>query len=119
MITEQEKRDVALVVGPSAGAWYAGRTFTAGLGIRLVGGAIGTWGIYESFRCSPDHCQAPESTTVAIFVGAGLWAFGTGWELVTLHDAVEEHNASVSLMPTMLRDTRGDATPGLALIGSF
>jgi hypothetical protein len=110
---------VALVVGPSAGQWYAGRRFTAGLGVRLAGGLIGGWGIYEVFHCSPDHCVAPESAVVAIYAGLGLWAFGTGWDLVTLREAVVEGNASVSITPTVLRDVRGDATPGLALVGGF
>jgi hypothetical protein len=59
-----------------------------------------------------------------LFVGGGLLFLGGGiYDIATAPRAVSDwnraHARDVTLVPTAMRDTRGDAVPGLALVGRF
>jgi hypothetical protein len=112
---------IVFVLGPSAGHVYAGEFLTTGLGIRLAGAALFTLGAAQSFRCSPDLCQAPGYSTPAIFAGMGVLAVGTIWDIVTAPGAADDYNArhAMAVTPTALRDARGGVAPGLAFSVAF
>jgi hypothetical protein len=112
-------------LGPTTGHWYAGDLFTWGLAARVVGAgvfAIGVGGL--DFGIDAPSNTTNDNTTAAILMisGALLAGGGAAYDIVTAPRAVREHNArsaAAALGPTLLRDARGDAAPGLALVGSF
>jgi hypothetical protein len=96
----------ALLVGPSAGHFYLGETWTMGLTLRLGGAAvIGAMVLREQ--------QAPLETGTLIVGGmsaAGLIGVGMLWDLVTLPSATRRANERLVLAPT---------TNGFAVAGRF
>jgi hypothetical protein len=100
-----------VMVGPSAGHWYAGETMTTGLQMRLVGGAL-TAVIVAADR----NLQHTERTVPAAIVAVGLVNAGLVWDLVTLPRAIRRHDRESSVFVTPY------ATPtagGLAVAGTF
>jgi hypothetical protein len=98
----------ALLLGPSAGHWYAGETWTTGLTLRLGGAAVlGAMVLREQ--------QEPLGTGTLIVGGmsaAGLIAAGMLWDFVTVPSAVRRANRERQLVlaPT---------TNGFAVAGRF
>jgi hypothetical protein len=106
-----------LTIGPSAGHWYAGETFTAGMGLRLVGDALIFYGAQRDISCNCDNSGGP----IALG-GLALLMFGAGYDVATAGGAVDTwnhaHASHVTVMPTAIPTTGGPA-PGMMLTGSF
>ena len=114
-----------MLLGPTAGHWYAGRPATIGLGARVLGvGLLGFGFANSNFLCSfdePPSCHDDRGAQAMMLVGGGLLLAGTVWDLATLPGAVGEYNDEhrLSIAPTAARDAHGDLAPGLVLGGSF
>jgi hypothetical protein len=97
-----------MVVGPTAGHWYAGRTWTTGLTLRLA-----SMGIVAGMVIR-DQQEPLELGTVIVGLTAagGLWGTGAVWDLVTLPRSVRRYNREHALViaPT---------TNGVAIAGRF
>jgi hypothetical protein len=118
-------------LGPTAGHWYAGEPFTWGLGARLLGVGVFALGLsqyqFDFDFCFQEVCPPqqppPDNTAAGVFMIAGAVIFGGGaiYDIVTAPAAADDYNArhALSVTPTVLRDARGDATPGFALVGTF
>jgi hypothetical protein len=100
-------------VGPSLGNWYAGKFWSAGLGVRMVGGAALGVGFVALFS----------NATAGVAIGAsGLGVIGVG----ALMDIVEApRNAGefnrrhqLSIAPMIARTPAGQQT-GIAVGGVF
>ena len=118
----------ALLVGPSAGQFYAGSHANGfkGMGLRaaavpvglLVGAAMASGADEEGFG------------EIAAFLGgfalgSGItWVVGTGYSLIDAHRAVNRHNARVrvSLVPAIVpvgHAQRRSYAPGMMLTARF
>jgi hypothetical protein len=114
-------------LGPSFGQWYAGHSFwTTGLGLRIGGEAAAMLGLIVALdSCGPDFGGCDNSNAGALLlVGGGLLFLGGGiYDIATAPRTVDDwnraHRHDVTLVPTAMRDTRGDTVPGLALVGRF
>lgn len=101
-----------IVLGPSMGHFYLGRSFTTGLGLRL-----GSMGVVAALAVADP--QLEHAGTVAGLVGAvGMFATGALLDLVTLPGAVRRYNREHRLHLAPLVTPSGNAT-GLALGGTF
>jgi hypothetical protein len=111
----------AATVGPSLGQWYAGRWFTAGLGIRLASTALVVTALELDRRCHAGCGKEGTYATLA-YVGIGGLVVGAVHDIVTAPGAAREYNQkhalTLSLGPTLLRSPGGPAY-GLAAHGSF
>jgi hypothetical protein len=94
-----------LLLGPSAGHWYAGEGITTGLELRLgAGAAIATLAFADPHL---DH----DATVLGLIGALGLWEVGIAWDCATLPRAVRRANR-LRLAPVV--------TPnGFAIAGSF
>lgn len=99
----------ALVLGPSAGHWYAGHYVTTGLVLRATA-AVGVAGLVVT----DPHAQNLGLLIVGGTMAVGLWEAGTIVDLATLPRAIRRANANVQLVPILTHETQG-----LALAGSF
>jgi len=96
------------IIGPTAGHWYAGRTWTPGLTLRIAAaGIVGGMVIREQ--------QEPlelGTVVVGLTATAALWGTGVIWDLVTLPRSVRRYNREHALViaPT---------TNGVAVAGRF
>ena len=104
-----------MVLGPSAGEWYAGKTITRGMKWRLGGGLAATLGgamIVQSLFSDPNAASVLIAGGLA-FGGAGAFVVGTGLDVADAHSAVREYNESrhhTAIVPT---------GRGVALVGTF
>jgi hypothetical protein len=76
-----------MVLGPSAGHWYAGDWITPGLALR--GGAAIT---VATLALADPHLERPNLTIPGLVVAAGLWAGGVVWDVATVPRAVHRAN---------------------------
>jgi len=76
----------ALVLGPSAGHWYAGETITTGLELRL-----GSAALFATAAIADPHF-AHAGTYFAIAGAAGLYASGFAWDALTMPRSVHRAN---------------------------
>jgi hypothetical protein len=115
---------VAFVLAPSAGHWYAGKTFSTGLVLRLAGAGAAVVGFGIAAPCLPEECFKNEGEIggTILLAGAALIVAGTVWDLVTADDEArswnDRHGLDLQLAPTLVSTGRGTA-PGLAVVGSF
>jgi hypothetical protein len=123
---------IGFVLAPSFGHWYAGKYFTRGLGLRLLGGAAGTvgliWGLGQAFSGFCDHSSDEEDESeesavpiVLLLGGLGMYIYGTVDDIVTAPRRVRRHNERlnerlVDVTVAPLAVSRGG---GLALTGRF
>jgi hypothetical protein len=113
---------LAGALGPTTGHWYAGESFTTGLGIRLAGSAVGSIGIIGVmdcfFQCKPDPIYMD-----LVYLGTAAWVAGAVYDIATAGDAADDYNhaheRAVIVAPTAMRDAHGDTAPGLALTIAF
>jgi hypothetical protein len=107
------------LLGPSAGHWYAGKTFTGGMGLRVLGLATSMVGAFMLIDCSFDEDSRCNGNAPVLLMlgGAASYVIGTIWDVATADDAARAWNArhaDVLVTPTAMP---GGA--GLALTGSF
>jgi hypothetical protein len=76
-----------MVLGPSAGHWYAGDWLTPGLALR--GGAAVT---VATLALADPHLEHPNLTIPGLLVAASLWAGGVVWDVATVPRAVHRAN---------------------------
>ncbi|MCA9676890.1 MAG: hypothetical protein KC464_17785, partial [Myxococcales bacterium] len=116
---------MGLMLGPSAGHWYAGRTVTAGMGLRAAGATLAVAGAVGSFdKCFFVEEPCDDSGYLAMaLLGAGAFVAGVAYDVATADDAAREwnrdHGFSVQVAPTAVRTGAGGVTPGVALAGTF
>ena len=92
-----------MVLGPSAGHWYAGDWITPGLALR--GAAAVT---VATLAVADPHLEHPTLTIPGLVVAAGLWAGGVVWDVATVPRTVHRAN----LRPIV-------SARGVALAGTF
>lgn len=98
---------------PSAGHWYGGKLVTPGMGLRLVGAAVTTYGLLNLISAeraaeSDDNPPRHDHLGVIALVGFATWGTGVVYDLVTAHTAVREWNARhTQLRPTVLKTAGG------------
>jgi hypothetical protein len=111
---------VTLLVGPSAGHWYAGHVVTTGLGIRAAGLVTAGVGIDLLVGCDGEPGCSTTPGWSLVGAGFGVMVAGAVWDSVTARGAVRDWNQrhAVTLVPARLPSARGDAL-GLALVGRF
>jgi len=98
----------AMMLGPSAGHWYAGDAWTTGLTLRL--GAAGLVGAMV-LRDQQEPLELP-TVVIGLTAAGGLWATGALWDFFTLPRAVRRYNRehAIVIAPT---------TNGVAIAGRF
>lgn len=99
-----------MVLGPSAGHWYAGEGVTTGLVLR---GSAVTAMIALALR--DPQLDQPVATLGGLLLAVGVWETGVIWDLVTLPRAVRRARTREVLVAPLVG---GDAT-GLALSGRW
>jgi hypothetical protein len=111
----------AVIVGPTTGHAYAGRTWSAWLGVRLLAIAapfVG-YGIDRIMGKGNGDFDLP-ATVYGFFAGVGIYAIGTVGEIASAPyaavDANREAGGHVSIVPLRVR---GGVTPGLAYAVRF
>ncbi len=91
-----------LVLGPSAGQWYAGEGVTTGLALRFVAAAgVATLAVGDPHGV---HVE----TYFGLVAALGLWETGVVWDLVTLPRAVRRTRITPVVTPS-----------GVAIAGAF
>jgi hypothetical protein len=109
----------AVLLGPSAGHWYAGRIVTPGLVMRVGGVAAGVGAIaLISDRAEGEDAMAPLILTVWAMGGAIIG--GAAWDFATIPREVKRHNARVAplqlgLVPLVTKEH----ARGLSIVGAF
>lgn len=109
----------ALILGPSAGHWYAGKSLTWGLPIRIAGAGLAVMGTYEAIGCviaaDDDGCSAPEM----VIGGLVLVGVGTVLDIATAGRSAREYNERHwQVTPTLVSDGQSQGM-GLGIGGSF
>lgn len=109
---------------PSLGEWYAGKYVTAGMGLRLLGGAVAIAGVAQAFEtsCYID-CNSSSSSTSGgglVLVGLATFAGGTLYDIATARSAARDYNTShrLTVLPTVLHPPSGPVY-GLGVGGRF
>jgi hypothetical protein len=100
-----------LVLGPSAGHWYAGEGVTTGLVLR---GSAVTGMVFLALR--DPHLETPVLTVGGLIAALGVWETGVIWDLVKLPRAVRRHNRKVDML---VAPVVTDRSTGLALSGRW
>jgi len=99
-----------MVLGPSAGHWYAGEGVTTGLVLR---GSAVTGMVFLALR--DPYLEQPVLTIGGLIAAVGVWETGVIWDLVTLPRAVRRARAHEVLVAPLV----GSDTTGLALSGRW
>jgi hypothetical protein len=103
------------VLGPSFGEWYAGKRWTPGLSLRVVGGGLIAGGL-ASF--AHNFGSGNDSGGALALVGVGLVGVGAFTSMVSASgDAVEynqAHRIRWAVSPTVSHGAQG-----LAVVGTF
>jgi hypothetical protein len=110
---------LSTMFAPTVGHWYAHRSVTRGLGLRLTGTIAVAIGLRLAQACE-DECPDGYSALLALllFGGAGLHIAGTIDDVVTAPGAARRYNAQHDriLVPVVNPATRSF---GLAFTGRF
>lgn len=118
---------LSLLVAPSAGEIYAGRVFTAGMGIRLASLGIGVIGAAELASCTfplveAGGCSGGGGSGAALLIlgGLGYWG-GIIYDIATAGSAVDDYNQRLRLRvtPTVIPTASSGPAVGLGITGSF
>lgn len=110
---------IGLGLGPSAGHWYAGKSVTGGLGLRVLGAAVAGAGAMKAMDDCFLETQPCSSVGDSIMVaGAAVFVGGVVWDIATADNAARDwnrrHGVSVSVAPTVT-----DRSAGITLVGAF
>lgn len=100
----------SVLIGPSAGHWYAGKLVTSGLIVR----ALGFLALSGAISAGGDT----EHGIGLLFVGGGLLVGGGVYDLATADRSAREYNFAHATK-LMLAPRVGDGQLGLGLTGSF
>lgn len=103
-----------LVLGPSAGHWYAGEGVTTGLVLR-AGGVAG----FAALAIYDPHLDHPATTIVGLAAAIGLYETGLIWDAVTMPRAVRHFNQEHALALVPLVTSQQTSATGLAIAGAF
>jgi hypothetical protein len=115
---------IAMLVGPTVGHTYAGKTWNAGLATRLVGLGATYVGIYMAItdKCAYNSCRSNDNADVVLMGGVITFIGGSIYEIATAGSAARdynrEHHLDARLTFAPVRSSTG-AAPGLALVGRF
>jgi hypothetical protein len=118
---------VGLLVAPSAGEIYAGKVFTAGMGIRLVSLGVAVIGAAELASCTfplveAGGCSGGGGGGAALLIlgGLGYWS-GIIYDIATAGSAVDDYNQRLRLRvtPTVIPTASSGPAVGLGITGSF
>lgn len=102
-----------MVLGPSAGHWYAGERVTTGLVLR-----VGAAGAVVALAVNDPQLEHPAPTLLGLLAAVALWETGVIWDAVTLPRAVRRYNRAHQLAVTPLVTGDGPTT-GVAVAGTF
>jgi hypothetical protein len=117
---------VGALILPSAGEFYAGKSLTWGMGIRVAAAAAAIVSLEESHRLS--FADRPGTLALGLLYENGLGtvstvAFMTGilYDIATAGTAADEYNRKFHLhvAPTVMRTTSSGSAVGLGIGGSF
>jgi len=105
---------VSAMLLPSAGHWYAGKFFTAGMGIRLVSGTVATL----SLLVLAESDEVPENVEAAFWIGALGLGVGAIYDIATAGSAVDDWNRknATAVAPAVMKIGTGY---GVGLAGRF
>lgn len=114
-------------IGPSAGHIYAGEGAHAATSSLIRAGAIGIAGIgvgmsFCIFDCEDVDIDQRRAGTMIAFVGVGLFAAATIYDVVDAHQAADRANrraADLAASPAIIRSPDGARAPGMVLTGRF
>ncbi len=103
----------AMTIGPSLGEWYAGKAWSRGLAVRVVGGGVLAIGASMFVQNVFSDGNGADAGALLVLAGGGAIVAGTGLDIWDAHTAVREHNArrKLAVVPT--------ANRGLAVVGTF
>lgn len=118
-----------LLVGPSAGEFYAGQYLTIGMGIRAVGAGLAVWTLQTQTKVvtcddalsSNEKCTGfVENAAPLLGVAAIVFIGGVWYDVLDAPDAADRYNKKhgFTATPTALVGPHGLA-PGVAISGSF
>jgi hypothetical protein len=115
------------LVTPAAGEIYAGKVFTAGMGIRLASVGVGLIGAVEVVSCSfplveTGGCSGGGGSGAALLVlGALGYASGIIYDIATAGNAVDDYNQRLRfrVTPTVIPTASSGPAVGLGITGSF
>ncbi len=110
----------ALMLGPSAGHWYAGKALTWGLPVRIAGAGLVAAGALAGLGCSGVSLGEDDCGGGDMVVG-GLVAIGVGAiiDIATSSGAAREYNERHwQVTPTLVSDGQSQAM-GFGIGGSF
>ncbi len=100
-----------MVLGPSAGHWYAGEGVTTGLVLRATAATAVTF-----LALRDPRLDDPVPTIGGLILALGVWETGVIWDLVTVPGAVRRHNRKLDLV---VAPVVTDRSAGLALVGAW
>lgn len=112
-----------LLVGPTAGHWYAGKIVSTGLGLRLGGAALMALSSGLAGQSAvPELLGADggsyELGIAGVVLGGGLMAVGAIHDIATADNAARAYNhkhaRTLNVTPTITREQTG-----FALVGTF
>lgn len=115
------------LVTPAAGELYAGKVFTAGMGIRLISTGVGLLGVAELASCSfplveAGGCSGGGGSGAALLVlGALGYTSGIIYDIATAGSAVDDYNQRLHLRvtPAVIPTASSGPAVGLGITGSF
>jgi hypothetical protein len=115
----------AMVILPSAGKWYAGKTSLGSMGVRALGGVIYLSSANLIGGCTRSEDESCEGAKLpGMILGGGLYAAATLWDIFTVAGDVDDYNRLhrgariTAIAPLIERGSRTDVT-GLAMSGTF
>jgi hypothetical protein len=106
---------VLFFAGPTTGHWYAGTWGNGGTVLRMIGTAMGVYGLTQLDLFSDEDND--DGAGGLIIAGGVLYIAGGIYEIITAPSAVHDYNrrhAGIALTPLV-----DDRTTGLAVVGRF
>lgn len=100
---------IGLLVAPSLGHWYAGKTWTTGLAVRLAGvGVTGAGAVLLASSCLAEGCSDRDAMPGYALVAAGGAAMvvGTVLDFASIGDSVRARD-QLSIAPLPVKDGAG------------
>jgi hypothetical protein len=117
---------LSLMVTPAAGEIYAGKMFTAGMGIRLASAGVAFIGAVELVSCSfplveAGGCSGGGGGAALLILGALGYTGGVVYDIATAGSAVDDYNQRLRLRvtPTVIPTASSGSALGLGISGSF
>ncbi len=118
-----------LLVGPSAGEFYAGQYLTIGMGVRAVGTGLAVWTLQTQTKVvtcddasnSEQKCTGfVENAAPLLGIAAIIFIGGVWYDVLDAPDSADRYNKrhGFTATPTAMMGPQG-LVPGVALGGSF